>query len=178
MNVSKRVDSLQVEIDKERKEIRSDSYLMSVGEWISLYKDRELEIYSEFTISTRWSTAQKTRLIESILLGIPIPQIFVSQREDGVWDVIDGFQRLSTIYEFVGILKDKLGTLLPPLVLEKTNYLPSLMGKKWEDMEHPENSLTPTQRLIIKRSRINVNILIKDNDPSAKSELFQRLHTA
>jgi hypothetical protein len=50
------------------------------------------------------------------------------------------------------------------------------MGKKWEDLEHPEDSLTPTQRLIIKRSKINVNILIKENDPSAKSELFHRLH--
>jgi hypothetical protein len=38
MNVSERVDSLQVEIDKKRQEIRSDSYLMSVGEWISLYR--------------------------------------------------------------------------------------------------------------------------------------------
>jgi hypothetical protein len=178
MNVSERVDSLQVEIDRKRQEIRSDSYLMSVGEWISLYKERDLEIYSEFTISARWSNSQKTRLIESILLGIPIPQIFVSQREDGVWDVIDGFQRLSTIYEFVGILKDNAGNLLPPLVLEKTNYLPSLMGKKWEDLEHPQNSLTPTQRLIIKRSKINVNILMKENNPSAKYELFQRLHTA
>jgi Protein of unknown function DUF262 len=118
MNVSERVDSLQVEIDRKRQEIRSDSYLMSVGEWISLYKERDLEIYSEFTISARWSNSQKTRLIESILLGIPIPQIFVSQREDGIWDVIDGFQRLSTIYEFVGILKDKAGNLLPPLVWE------------------------------------------------------------
>jgi hypothetical protein len=178
MNVSEQVDSLQAEIDKKRQEIRSDRYLMSVGEWISLYKDCDLEIYSEFTISARWSNAQKTRLIESILLGIPIPQIFVSQREDGVWDVIDGFQRLSTIYEFVGILKDRVGNLLPPLVLEETNYLPSLMGKKWEDSEHPENSLTPTQRLMIKRSKIDVNILIKENDPSAKYELFQRLHTA
>jgi hypothetical protein len=62
MNLSERVDSLQVEIDKKRQEIRSDSYLMSVGEWISLYKDRDLEIYSELTVSTRWSNSQKTRL--------------------------------------------------------------------------------------------------------------------
>lgn len=47
MNVSEKVDNLQVEIDKKRQEIRSDSYLMSVGEWISLYKDRELEIHPE-----------------------------------------------------------------------------------------------------------------------------------
>ena len=39
--------------------------------------------------------------IESILLGIPIPSIFVAQRDDGVWDVIDGLQRLSTIFQLI-----------------------------------------------------------------------------
>jgi Protein of unknown function DUF262 len=175
MNVSEQVDSLQVEIDKKRQEIRSDGYLMSVGEWISLYKERELEIHPEFQRFFRWSDYQKTSLIESILLGIPIPPIFVSQREDGVWDVVDGLQRLSTIYEFVGILKNEEDKILPPLILEKTKYLPSLAGKKWE--EDSESSLTPTQRLIIKRAKINVNILMKESDPSAKYELFQRLNT-
>jgi Protein of unknown function DUF262 len=177
MNVTERVDSLQIEIDRKRQEIRSDSYLMSVGEWISLYKDRELEIHPEFQRFFRWSDYQKTSLIESILLGIPIPTIFVSQREDGVWDVVDGLQRLSTIYQFNGILRDEKDNLLPPLVLEKTKYLPSLAGKKWEDLADPDRSLTPTQRLIIKRSKINVNILIKEGDTSAKYELFQRLNT-
>jgi Protein of unknown function DUF262 len=177
MNVSERVDSLQVEIDKKRQEIRSDSYLMSVGEWISLYKERELEIHPEFQRFFRWSDYQKTSLIESILLGIPIPTIFVSQREDGVWDVVDGLQRLSTIYQFVGILRDEKGDLLPPLILEKTKYLPSLAGKKWGELEDSIDCLTPAQRLIIKRSKINVNILIKESDSSAKYELFQRLNT-
>src|SRR5260370_31484095 len=98
--------SLQDQIDKKRKEIRSDAYPMSIGEWISLYESDppEIDIHPEFQRFYRWTEEQKTRFIESILLGIPIPTIFVSQREDGVWDVIDGLQRLSTIYEFVGIL--------------------------------------------------------------------------
>jgi Protein of unknown function DUF262 len=177
MNIAEKVDNLQIEIDKKRQEIRSDGYLMSIGEWISLYKEQELEIHPEFQRFFRWSDHQKTSLIESILLGIPIPPIFVSQGEDGVWDVVDGLQRLSTIYELAGILKDEKGDILPPLVLGKTKYLPSLAGKKWEDLEHPEHSLTSVQRLIIKRAKIHVNILIKESDPSAKYELFQRLNT-
>ena len=89
---------LQEEIDKMRQEIRADDYSMSIGEWISLYENSEIEIHPEFQRFFRWTTTQKTSLIESILLGIPIPPIFVSQREDGVWDVVDGLQRLSTIY--------------------------------------------------------------------------------
>jgi uncharacterized protein with ParB-like and HNH nuclease domain len=71
-------------------------------------------------------------LIESLLLGIPIPQIFVAQRADGVWDVVDGLQRLSTIFQFVGILLDENKKKLPALTLEATPYLSGLEGRRWE----------------------------------------------
>lgn len=180
MNIRDKTDTLQSEIDQKRQEIRSDNYSTSIGEWISLYQQGEIEIHPEFQRFFRWSDYQKTKLIESILLGIPIPPIFVSQREDGIWDVVDGLQRLSTIYQFVGILKDEEGKLIPPLTLQKTEYLPSLEDKVWEDKEHPDGSskgFTPTQRLLIKRAKIDVNILLKESDPFAKYELFQRLNT-
>jgi hypothetical protein len=167
---------LQEEIDKMRQEIRSDSYSMSIGEWISLYETEEIDIHPEFQRFFRWTSSQKTSLIESILLGIPIPPIFVSQREDGVWDVVDGLQRLSTIYEFVGKLKDEDQKLLDPLILEKTKYLPNLEGKKWEDPDDFINSLTRDQRLLIKRAKIGATILLKESDEIAKYELFQRLN--
>jgi uncharacterized protein with ParB-like and HNH nuclease domain len=168
---------LQEEIDKSRAIIRTDGYSMSVGEWISLYERGEIDIHPEFQRFFRWSPKQKSRLIESILLGIPIPQIFVAQREDGVWDVVDGLQRLSTIYQLAGILRDEENQLVPELVLERTKYLPSLMGKKWDDPNDPDNSLTPLQRVTIKRSKINVHIILAQTDESSKYELFQRLNT-
>jgi hypothetical protein len=168
---------LQEEIDKSRAIIRTDGYSMSIGEWISLYERAEIDIHPEFQRFFRWSPKQKSRLIESILLGIPIPQIFVAQREDGVWDVVDGLQRLSTIYQFAGILRDEENHAIPPLVLERTKYLPSLQGKKWDDAEDPENSLTTSQRLIIKRSKIDVSIILRESDEASKYELFQRLNT-
>jgi Protein of unknown function DUF262 len=180
MNISEQTDKLQVEIDKKRQEIRQDNYSMSIGEWMSLYQQGEVEIHPEFQRFFRWNDYQKTRLIESIVLGFPIPPIFVSQQEDGIWDIVDGLQRLSTIYQFVGLLKDEDGKAVDRLILKATKYLPSLEGKMWEDPEHPEGShigLTPAQRLLIKRTKIDVNILQKESDPSAKYELFQRLNT-
>jgi Protein of unknown function DUF262 len=168
---------LTSEIEKMRKEIRTDGYSMSIGEWISLYESNEIDIHPEFQRFYRWNPTQKSNLIESILLGIPIPPIFVSQRTDGVWDVIDGLQRLSTIYQFVGILKDENETHIPPLNLEKTKYLPSLYGMKWDDSEHPDKSLTSEQRLLIKRTKIAVSIVLRESDEVAKYELFQRLNT-
>jgi len=109
---------LQEELENRRKEIRTDAYSMSVGELNNLYENREIEIHPEFQRFFRWSPTPKTRLIESLLIGLPIPQVFVSQREDGIWDVVDGLQRLSTIYEFVGILRDENGQKQPPSTLE------------------------------------------------------------
>lgn len=168
---------LQEEIDKRRQEIRTDGYSMSIGEWMSLYENDEIDIHPDFQRFFRWSDHQKSTFIESILLGIPIPPIFVSQRDDGVWDVVDGVQRLSTIYEFTGILKkQKEEENKNTIALQKTIYLPSLKGKKWDDPNDPENSFTPTQRLLIKRAKIAVNIVEKESDVMIKYELFQRLN--
>ncbi|BCL36732.1 DUF262 domain-containing protein [Nostoc sp. MS1] len=169
---------LQEEIDKTRQEIRTDDYSMSIGELISLYQSNEIDIHPEFQRFFRWSEHQKSTFIESILLGIPIPPIFVSQRDDGIWDVVDGLQRLSTIYEFIGILgKEEQEESQNPVTLQETTYLPSLKGKKWDDPNDPDNSLTQAQRLLIKRAKIIVNIVKKESDAMIKYELFQRLNT-
>jgi hypothetical protein len=177
MQVSSVSEKLQEEIDRQRQDIRSDSYSMSIGELVSLYEAQEIEIHPEFQRFFRWSDYQKTSLIESILLGIPIPPIFVSQRESGEWDVVDGLQRLSTIYQFLGKLKDDEGELVNPLVLQKTKYLPSLENKKWEDESDQFSSLTKAQQLSIKRAKIDVTILQKESSSNTKYELFQRLNT-
>ncbi|MEM8157971.1 DUF262 domain-containing protein, partial [Morganella morganii] len=72
--------SLIDEVNERRKEIRTDGYSISIGEWLSLYENGEIDIHPEFQRIYRWTEIQKTNLIESILLGIPIPPIFVSQR--------------------------------------------------------------------------------------------------
>ena len=167
---------LDQEIQDRRAEIRSDGYPMSIGELINLYQDGELDIHPEFQRFYRWSDEQKSRLIESILLGIPIPSIFVSQREDGVWDVVDGLQRLSTIFQLVGKLKGESGEVLEPLILSKTKYLPSLEGKRWED-DDPSTSIGSVNQLIIRRAKIDVKIILRESSESSKYELFLRLNT-
>lgn len=166
---------LSQEISVARKDIRTDEYQMSIGEWASLYEGGELDIHPEFQRLFRWSDEQKSNLIESILLGIPIPPIFVSQRGDGVWDVIDGLQRLSTIFQTMGILKDEGGSPKPPLVLKATKYLPSIDGKSWEGDDDRE--LEADLKRLIRRSRIGVSIILRESDENTKFDLFERLNT-
>ena len=165
--------ALQDEILLKSAQVKTDSYSMSIGELLNLYRDNELDIHPEFQRVYRWTEIQKTKLIESILLGIPIPPIFVAQRHDGIWDVIDGVQRLSTIFEFMGEYVSDQGERLPPLVLEKTKFLPSLQGKIWNG----EDGFTKNQQLYIKRAKIDVKIVLKESDEKSKYELFMRLNT-
>jgi hypothetical protein len=168
---------LQEQIAIRAKEIHTDGYPMSIGEVISLYRDGDIDIHPEFQRIFRWDEDQKSRLIESILLGIPIPPIFVSQRDDGVWDVIDGVQRLSTILEFVGLYRDHRDALLPPLILRATEYLPDLAGCRWEVGEEPDKVFTDAMRRDFKRAKLEFRIIQKESDQNAKYDLFQRLNS-
>jgi hypothetical protein len=167
---------LQDQIDAKRAEIHADQYSISVGEIANMYRDGDVDIHPEFQRFYRWSDEQKSRFIESILLGIPIPSLFVAQREDGKWDVIDGLQRLSTILQLMGILRGQEGESQRPLVLTRTKYLPSLEGMAW-DSGQPDDSLTEAQRLYVKRAKLDFKIILRQSGESAKFELFQRLNT-
>lgn len=169
--------SLADEIKVARKTVVTDGYEMSVGEIINLYKNNELVIDPVFQRLFRWDDERKTRFIESIVLGIPIPPIFVSQDENGVWELIDGLQRVSTILQLTGDLRGER-TDLGPLVLNGTRFLPSLNGKRWERTSaEADDGLDQSLQIEIKRSRLRVEILKSDSDTTAKFELFQRLNT-
>lgn len=158
-------EKLQSELNIGRKEIKTDSYHMSIGELVNMYRDEELQLDPAFQRLFRWDNFQKTRFIESILLGIPIPPIFVAQKSNGKWVIVDGVQRLSTILQFTNDLPDK-----EALVLTTAKKLPSLDGFCWSTIS------SDAQRLI-KRAKFGVNIILTENSIDAQYELFQRLNT-
>lgn len=174
---------LTEEIDNAQLVVRTDAYQMSVGEIVTMYDDGEIIIDPDFQRLFRWNIGQKSKLIESLLLGIPIPSIFVFEKEDGNWELIDGLQRISTILEFMGRLKDPDGGLKPPSILEETKYLPSLHNVAWEGSERvsdvPQNEQSPLARahqIAIRRARLGVEILKRPSDDQTKYDLFQRLN--
>lgn len=169
--------SLIEQIEEKRREIHTDAYPMSIGELINLYQDNDLDIHPEFQRIYRWTEIQKSRLIESILLGIPLPSFFVAQREDGVWDVVDGLQRLSTIFSFLGIYKNEKGELDEPLILKGTDYLPELEGMAWDEAFSPTKHFPKDLQRAFKREKVDLKIIKKESDELTKYELFQRLNT-
>jgi hypothetical protein len=175
---------LSEEIESAQRLVRTDAYQMSIGEIVSMYERREINIDPDFQRLFRWNIGQKSKLIESLLLGIPLPSIFVFEKEDGSWELIDGLQRISTILEFMGSLRSPEGGMLPPSVLEATKYLPSLHNAVWEVSDKitdlvahaDQRPLDKSQHLAIRRGRLGVEILKRPSDDQTKYDLFQRLN--
>lgn len=171
-------DPLKAAVDQKRREISSDNLSMSIGEMLNLYKDGELDIHPEFQRVFRWFPEQKSRLIESLLLGIPLPPIYVAVNDRGAWEVIDGVQRLSTIFEFMGELfgpasedSDEI-IKKPALKLNATKHLEELEKITFETLDQ-------TLRLEFKRTRLDVKVLSRDSAGrnTGKFDLFERLNT-
>lgn len=183
MENDKRVkNNLRDQILKKRSNIYTNQMLMSIGEFINLYEStdengqREINISPDFQRMFRWSEDQESRFIESILLGYPIPAIFIIQRKDGIWDVIDGVQRLSTIYHFVGILRNDNNKLVKPLKLLEGDLLKEQEGYVWKE-EFGEKHFDSATRIDFKRSSLSVIMLRHGSDEESKYELFKRINT-
>ncbi|OBJ36295.1 hypothetical protein A5630_07880 [Mycolicibacterium mucogenicum] len=171
---------LEIQIADRRREISTDRYGMSIGELTSLYTDGDLIVHPEFQRFFRWDDIQKSRLIESILLGIPLPSIFVAASEGGEWELVDGLQRVSTLLQLQGLLVKDDGKKAERLILQGTKYLPALEGKFWPtsaEEERDPSALGAPQRRDIKRARIDVQIIKRDSSSDTKYDLFQRLNS-
>ena len=168
------------ELDAARQSVVTDSYPMSIGEIINLYKSEELIINPQFQRLFRWSAKQKSDLIESLLIGIPVPPIFVFERADGVWELIDGLQRVSTLLEFFGELMNEEGTLLPPSKLIGTTYLPDLDEVAFDSdaavKSKSKQFLPKGLQTQLKRAKLGVQILKASSSEQSKYDVFQRLN--
>ncbi len=167
---------LEREISEARLEIAADTISMSISELTSLYKEGILLIRPEFQRLFRWSNEQKSRLVESVLLGITLPSLFVSQSEYGSWELVDGLQRVSTLLQLQGVLVGADGSLLPPVRLTRTKFLEHLENHTWTGADGSQ-PLTDAQKLDIRLARLDLKIIKRSSDPKAKFDLFQRLNS-
>lgn len=148
------------------REIRTSAVDFSFGELLNLHNDKEIVIRPEYQRLFRWSYEQRSRLIESIVLGLPIPPIFMIEGDSGILELIDGLQRTSSVLQFL----DNAAIGEPELRLVGCDIIRELNGKSFDDLPLPV-------RLKIKRSPIRATIINKSGDAFVKYEMFKRLNT-
>lgn len=167
---------LKEEIEEAKRSVSTDTVQITIGEVNNMYTSQELNILPDFQRLFRWTNERKSNFVESILIGIPIPPVFVYENEDGTWELIDGLQRISTLLEFMGVLKDVDTGDIRRSQLQKTKYLPSMQGLVWEQKAIGEVAIDKALQLFFRRARIDFQILKHPSDPKTKFDLFQRLN--
>jgi len=163
-------DEVIEEVSQNRNYLRADKMDMSFGEIINLYSDKELIIDPAFQRYYRWNSQQKTNFIESILIGIPFPPIFVAEKKEGVWELVDGLQRISTILSFLGKLREENEKIQNNWKLEEGSLVKKITGMGYSDL--------PQQlQLNIKRTVCRLEIIKWNSKFDMRYELFNRLNT-
>ena len=123
--------------------MNNDLYLktchISIEELINLYKNNKIDMWYSNDNFYNWNIKQKTILIESILLNIPIQTIHMVQNKNNIFNLIGNSEILATIFQFIGIYKNKNNELVKPLMLENEN-LPKFDKLTWENLNKKQKS--------------------------------------
>lgn len=163
-------DVAESEVRRHQREVDFDSKEMTIELVVSKYMDKldieENELFvPDYQRDFVWPIKNQSRLIESLIIGLPIPHIFVADVEsedpdlDGRIEIVDGSQRIRTLHAF---LTDKL-------TLDFLQLIPQLNGFKFSDLP------SSRQRRF---SRISVRIIELSNCTEAtRRDLFERINT-
>ena len=160
------MDNLIKNIDDETIKVRTKSLDISFNELYDMYKDGELIISPEYQRLFRWEDEKQSRFIESLILEMPIPPIFVIETDNGVYELIDGLQRISTYLRFRG---ESLGIKESNLILSGCDIVKGLNDKSFDD-------LPKTLQIKLKRSFVRMEVIKKESSISLKYHMFKRLN--
>ncbi|MEO1060560.1 MAG: DUF262 domain-containing protein [Actinomycetota bacterium] len=156
-------------IDSKITHVRTQTLDLSFNELLDMYANHELIIHPEFQRMFRWSPGAQSRFIESLLLELPLPPIFLIEREDRVYELIDGLQRISSYLNFRGALSVD-GEISEPLVLTDCDIVPELNGYSHEQLPR-------ALEIKLKRAFVRAEILRTESDPRLRYHMFKRLNT-
>ncbi|MGF1458875.1 MAG: DUF262 domain-containing protein [Leptolyngbyaceae cyanobacterium] len=158
-------DDTPLEIDPAKRRVKTEKQDLPVETLVSWVNRGKLNLQPDFQRNYVWNSGKASRLVESLLLAIPIPVIYVSEETNRTYSVVDGQQRLTSICSFVnGAFPDGQKFKLSGL-----QVLKDLNRKTFTDLpiELQEEILNFILRLII---------IEKDSDPDVKFEVFERLN--
>ncbi|MBR3684258.1 MAG: DUF262 domain-containing protein [Lachnospiraceae bacterium] len=150
------------------KLIRVDTKTFSIEQINQMINDGDIDLSPDFQRGFVWTDiTRKSRLIESLLLRIPIPVFYFSQDEQGVFQVVDGVQRLTVINSF---MNDKFK-------LKNLEYLKECNNKWYKKNDDKNDNLDSMFRRRIQQTQIYVNVIDPQTPGKVKYDIFKRINT-
>lgn len=140
--------------------IRISTKPFSLRQVVDMIDDGDIDLAPDFQRLYVWKPLQRSRLIESILLGIPLPAFYFTQDHQGTMQVVDGVQRLTTIHRFAK--KDE--------PLADLEYLTTLNGKKFSELD-------VALKRRFQQAQIFVNVIEPQTPDDVKFDVFRRINT-
>lgn len=166
----------RTQLQEQRRKVDFDSYDITVDDLVRRLRNRRIEIAPAYQRQFRWDVERQSRLIESIMLGIPVPPLFMATNVDAdegrKWEVVDGLQRLLSLANFVGDAETRSVARLEggPLELKGLEILTSLEGATVDELP------TDLHDGLLDRP-IRVIVLNDKSDVKVRYDLFERLNT-
>jgi hypothetical protein len=159
-------DVESIDVASDRRKIYTELGDPEIESLHGKFKRGRLIVQPDFQRQFVWDTTKASRLVESAILAIPIPVIYISQEQDNREYVIDGQQRLTSFFSFIdGNFPDGADFKLTGLKVFR-----ELNGVKYRD-------LSVDLQDVIRYFKIRTITFKKDSDQGLKFEIFERLNT-
>lgn len=144
--------------------IKIEQAQYSIFELKRRYDKKRICIDPDFQRNSVWSIKQKSELIESVIMGIPLPLIYLAENEDGMLVVVDGRQRLTTFFEF---LDNKFK-------LKDLKILPQINGMNLNELD--ESKMYSRYVTMIEDTQLVVQIIKYPTSDRVRFDIFDRVN--
>jgi len=164
------------QLDEQRRKVDFDSYDVTADDLIRRVERLRIEIAPVYQRQFRWDVMRQSQLIESLLLGIPVPPLFMATNsasgKQAQWEVVDGLQRLLTLVNFIGSDEARLAAKLTGarLRLGKIEKLSTIAECYFSDLPADIQSA-------LEDRPVRVVVLNDKSDLQVRFDLFERLNT-